>query len=66
MPRICLLAFCLQRVLRGSHAAVSETWSISWGSVYVFFLLSMYPTSICIMCTDIIVPRGEISLLDIL
>ena len=37
MPRICLLAFCLQRVLRGSRAAVSETWSISWGSVYVFF-----------------------------
>ena len=35
------------------------------GSVY-FFLLSMYPTSICIMCTDIIVPRGEISLLDVL
>lgn len=43
MPRICLLAFCLQRVLRGSRAAVSETWSISRGfGVFFSFVYVSY------------------------
>jgi hypothetical protein len=56
---------CLQQVLRGARAAVSENWTPLHGDRCSFCRFIMYPTSICIMCTEI-VPRSKSSFLDVL
>jgi hypothetical protein len=55
---------CLQQVLRGARAAVKRYLTRCMGSVVCCSFI-MYPTSICIMCTESVL-RGKTSFLDVL